>query len=105
MAPFVQGMGINHGRTDVFMSEEFLDGLNFVTRFKQMSCKGMSKGVATNMPGMRQGIPSGRPGRPCFLESLSPLTYPCGCRHYLLPPSKSVRQVEAFFHIPWFEGS
>jgi len=44
MASFVQDMGIDHGRADVFMAEKFLDGADVVARFKQMRGKGMSKG-------------------------------------------------------------
>jgi hypothetical protein len=35
-------MGVNHGRADIFMPEQFLDSANVVAGLKQMRGKGMS---------------------------------------------------------------
>ena len=52
-------MGIDHGRTDVLMSKEFLDRPDIVAVLKQMGGKGMSEGVTTGRlgdPGFSGGI-------------------------------------------------
>jgi hypothetical protein len=49
MAASVQDMGIDHGRADILMPKEFLDGTDVIACFKQMRGKGMSESVTTDM--------------------------------------------------------
>ena len=42
-------MGADHGRLDVLVAEEFLNGPDVVTRHEQMGCKGMAEGVASDL--------------------------------------------------------
>ena len=49
MAASVQDMGIDHGRADILVPKEFLDGADVIACFKQMRGKGMSEGVTTDM--------------------------------------------------------
>ncbi len=49
MAASVQDMGIDHGRADILVPREFLDGADVIACFKQMRGKGMSQGVTTDM--------------------------------------------------------
>ena len=49
MAASVQDMGIDHGRADILVPKEFLDGTDVIACFKQMRGKGMSEGVTTDM--------------------------------------------------------
>lgn len=49
MAASVQDMGIDHGRADVLLPKEILDGADVIACFKQMRGKGISEGVTTDM--------------------------------------------------------
>ena len=49
MVASVQDMGIDHGRADILVSKEFLDGSDVIACCKQMRGKGMSEGVTTDM--------------------------------------------------------
>jgi hypothetical protein len=49
MAASVQDMGIDHGRADILVPKEFLDGADVIACFKQMRGKRMSEGVTTDM--------------------------------------------------------
>ena len=49
MASPVQHIRVNHGRADVFVSQEFLDRTNVVAGLKQMCGKGMPEGMAADM--------------------------------------------------------
>ncbi len=42
-------MGINHGRTDICMTEQFLYGSNIITVFKQMGGKAVAECVAGDL--------------------------------------------------------
>ena len=43
----VQHMGIDHGRADVLMAQEFLHGANIITAFQEVGRKAMTQGMAT----------------------------------------------------------
>jgi hypothetical protein len=44
----IQHVGVDHRRTDIRMSEQFLNRSNVVSILEQMRCKGMAEGVATD---------------------------------------------------------
>lgn len=44
-------MGIDHGGTDVLMSEEFLDGANVVAFFEEVGRERMAEGMAAAVLG------------------------------------------------------
>ena len=46
-AALVQDVGVDHGGLDVLVAQQFLDGANIVTRFKQVGGKAMAEGVTT----------------------------------------------------------
>jgi len=46
---FVEYVGVDHGRADVGVAQEFLDGTDVVTVFKELGGKGVSERVATGM--------------------------------------------------------
>jgi hypothetical protein len=48
-------MGVNHGGGNVFVSEEFLNGANIVTAFKEVGGKAMSKRMAAGGLGKASG--------------------------------------------------
>lgn len=56
MAASVQDMGIDHGRADILVPKEFLDGSDVIACFKQMRGKGMSEGVTTDMLNYGQAL-------------------------------------------------
>ena len=41
----VEHMGIDHRRTDVLVTEQFLHGADVIPRFEYMGCKGMTQGM------------------------------------------------------------
>ena len=41
-------MGVDHGRFDIFVSEQFLNSTNVVAILEQMGGKAMAKGMATD---------------------------------------------------------
>lgn len=43
----VQDVGVDHGRRDILVAQELLDGSDIVTGFEQMRGKGMAKRVAS----------------------------------------------------------
>ena len=49
MAVSFQDMGIDHGRADILVPKELLNGADVIACFKQMRGKGMSEGVTTDM--------------------------------------------------------
>lgn len=50
-APTVQHVGVNHRRTDVFVTEEFLDCANVIAIFKQVSRERVAKSMTTGVLG------------------------------------------------------
>lgn len=44
---FVEYVGVDHGCADVGVAQEFLDGTDVVTVFKELGGKGVSERVAT----------------------------------------------------------
>ena len=42
----IQDVGINHGRADIFVTKEFLNGANVITLYQQVCGKGMAQTVA-----------------------------------------------------------
>ena len=49
VASFVQDMGINHGRSYIFVPHQLLDGSDVVSGFKKMRRKRMSEGVTSDV--------------------------------------------------------
>ena len=43
---FVEDMGVNHCRRDIFVPEQFVDGPDIVAGFEQMCGKAVAKSVA-----------------------------------------------------------
>ena len=44
----IEDMGIDHGRRNILMSEEFLNGADIVACFQQMSGEAMAEGMTTD---------------------------------------------------------
>ena len=90
----VQDMGVNHGGTDVGVSEKLLNCANIVAIFQQMGGKGMAHGVRAGWlpdaplePPIFDGLLEDR-----FMEVVSalfssePVDIMAGCREHPLPP-------------------
>ena len=41
-AAAIQHMSINHGRADIFVTQQFLNGANIISRFEQMRSEAMA---------------------------------------------------------------
>lgn len=52
---FVQNMRINHRRSNILVSEQFLDGSDIVAAFKQMGGKAVAESMATGRLGNTRG--------------------------------------------------
>lgn len=44
--PFVENVGVDHGRFEVTVAKEFLDGSDIVTTVEELRGEGVPKGVA-----------------------------------------------------------
>ena len=42
----LDGMGINHRRSDIAMSKQFLNGANIIICFQQVACERMPEGMS-----------------------------------------------------------
>ena len=54
----VEHMGVDHGGTQIIMAQQLLDRADVLAPLQQVSCKGVSEGVATGLlghPSLRQG--------------------------------------------------
>ncbi len=49
MTAFVQDMGVDHRRADVFVVKKFLNGTNIIAGLKQVRSKGVAECVATSV--------------------------------------------------------
>ncbi len=49
MSAFVQHMSVNHGRIDILVPQQLLNGTNVISVLQQMGRKRMSKSVTANM--------------------------------------------------------
>ena len=80
MASFVKNVGIDHGRTDVLVAKQLMDGPDVITALKQMRSERMPKGVATdvlNNVGMAHSLPYD-PLEDRFVDMVTPfLAGPC----------------------------
>ena len=47
MASLVQDMSVDHGRADIFVTEEFLNRANVVACFEQMRGEGVSERIGS----------------------------------------------------------
>ena len=68
-------MRVNHSGADVLVPEQFLYGPDIVTRFQQVCCKAVAKGVAANPfdnAGTGNGLLDG-PLQDCFVQVMSAL--------------------------------
>src|SRR5437870_429822 len=89
----IQDMTVNHGRPNIVMPEQFLDGSYVVAGFQQVSGETVSQAVA----GCRFGSPAMPDGflhrflHDRFMQMMPPLytqvfiNVPAGCREYPLP--------------------
>lgn len=49
MTTFVQDMGVDHRRADVFVAKKLLNGTNIIAGLKHMRGKGVTEGVASGV--------------------------------------------------------
>jgi len=49
MTSLIEDMRIDHGRADILMTQQFLDGPYVITRFKQMGRERMTKSMTASV--------------------------------------------------------